>query len=91
MKRFVCHLITIVTLFASSAYARTSDEMAQLARDLNLYAGEKASVQWKRIFISPRHMKRYKVDTLSPDQRAQLMQYLINHAADSDQPIVPGL
>ena len=84
-KKYLLSFIFIATL----TYA--SQDAAQLARDLNLYAGEKASVQWKRIFTSPRHMKKYKVDTLSPEQRAELMLYLIQHAADSDQPIVPGL
>lgn len=91
VKRFVYNLTISFILFTTSAYAHASDEMAQLARHLNLYAGEKASVQWKRIFTSPRHMKRYKIDTLSPEKRTQLMFYLINHSADSDQPIVPGL
>lgn len=62
-----------------------------LAQELNLYAGSKASVQWKRIFSSPRHLKRYHLETLSIEQRNALEEYLINHAADSDKPIVPGL
>jgi len=68
-----------------------SNDMPQLANELNLQAGTKASVQWKRIFSSPRHMKKYKVDSLSVEVRGELQEYLIRHAADSDQPIVPGL
>lgn len=62
-----------------------------LAKKLNLYAGAKAIIQWKRVFSTPRHLKRYKLDTLSALQREQLKSYLIKHAADSEQPIVPGL
>ncbi len=66
-------------------------EIEEVAKKLNLKAGTKASVQWKRVFSSPRHMKRYKVDTLDQITRDLLQSYLIQHAADSDQPIVPGL
>jgi len=75
-------------LFVSNLAA---NDVENLAKELNLYPGTKAIVQWKRIFTSPRHMKRYHIDSLSKEQRVQLMQYLIKHAADSDQPIVPGL
>lgn len=86
-------LYILITLFISSSlYATTHNEdVSKLAQRLNLYAGTKASIQWKRIFTSPRHMKRYKIDSLSIQERTQLMHYLILHAADSDQPIVPGL
>jgi hypothetical protein len=68
-----------------------ANAIPDLAQKLHLQAGTKASVQWKRIFSSPRHMKKYKVDTLSAELREELEEYLIKHSADSDQPIVPGL
>ncbi len=84
--------ILIIIITPSSLCATTHNEdVSKLAQRLNLYAGTKASIQWKRIFTSPRHMKRYKIDSLPTQERMQLMQYLILHAADSDQPIVPGL
>ena len=84
--------IFIITFFSTTLFANKNNEnVSQLAKKLNLFAGTKATIQWKRIFTSPRHMKRYKVNTLSPEDRKQLMYYLILHAADSDQPIVPGL
>ena len=86
MKIFLSFIVTIV--FASNL---SSNEMRSLAKELNLYPGTKAIVQWKRIFTSPRHMKRYRIDTLDKHTRVHLMQYLIKHAADSAQPIVPGL
>lgn len=69
----------------------SSEEISQIARELNLYGGQKATIQWKRIFSSPRHLKRYKLDTLSISTRLELKKYLIKHSADSEQPIVPGL
>ena len=83
-------IITLIATFILISNLSASD-MENLAKELNLYPGTKATVQWKRIFTSPRHMKRYHIDSLSQTHRVLLMQYLIRHAADSDQPIVPGL
>ena len=68
-----------------------SPDIATVAKQLNLYGGERASIQWKRIFSSKRHLKRYKLDKLPIYERLQLKKYLIEHAADSEQPIIPGL
>jgi hypothetical protein len=81
-------LIISVLFLTTTIYAKN---IPNLAKELNLQAGTKASIQWRRVFSSPRHMKRYKVDTLSLQTRNKLEKYLIMHAADSDQPIVPGL
>jgi len=68
-----------------------STEIERVAKDLHLYGGEKATVQWRRIFSSQRHLKRYNLDKIPLELRQQLEAYLIEHAADSDKPIVPGL
>jgi len=65
-------------------------EVEALAQKLNLSAGSKAIVQWKRVFKSERKMKRYKIDTLSNEQKIALEEYLKNHAIDSDKPTVAG-
>lgn len=65
--------------------------MHALAKELNLYAGTKASIQWERVFSSQRRLAKYKLDQLSQTTRDSLKTYLIKHAADSEQPIVPGL
>lgn len=62
-----------------------------LALELNLYAGTKASVQWERIFSSDVRLKRHGLDRLDYNQLLKLKNYLIKHAADSKQPVVPGL
>ncbi|MEN4052841.1 hypothetical protein [Sulfurimonas sp. NWX79] len=77
-----------LTVISTSLFA---EDIAETAKKFNLYGGQKATIQWKRVFSSPRHLKRYKLDTLSQETRTKLQAYLIEHAADSDQPIVPGL
>ena len=74
-----------------SAQAVENIQIVKLAKTYKLYAGSKASIQWERVFSSERHLKRYRLDTISEPLRTALKIYLIEHAADSDQPIVPGL
>ena len=81
----------ILTILLSFTLHAQSSETVTLAKNLNLYAGSKAVIQWERVFSSSRHLTRYKLDSLSQKQRDDLKKYLINHAADSKQPIVPGL
>ncbi len=61
------------------------------AKRLELVAGNKASIQWQRVFKSARKMKRYHIDTLSKNEQEELKEYLISHAADSDQPTIAGM
>lgn len=86
MKKYLSLLITL--LFLSNLFA---SDISSLAKVLNIYPGTKASIQWERIFSSERRLKKYTLDTLEPYQLLELKEYLIKHAADSKQPIVPGL
>jgi hypothetical protein len=63
----------------------------QLAQKLQLSAASKAIMQWERVFSSERKMSRYKIDTLSTQEKSILKEYLINHAVDSDQPTIAGV
>jgi len=81
-------LLLITSTFFFNLYAK---DISNIAKEFNLYAGTKASIQWERIFSSERRMIKYKIDTLSFKIKNELRIYLINHAADSEQPIVPGL
>jgi len=87
MKLFLSISFSLLILISSLQ----AKGISTLADELNLHAGSKATVQWDRIFSSPRHLKRYKIDHLSIETRVELKAYLIRHAADSEQPIVPGL
>ena len=88
MKHYFVPIFLGIYILSSSLNAQ---EIAEVAQKFNLYGGQKATIQWKRVFSSPRHLKRYKLDQLPEPTRAKLQAYLIKHAADSDQPIVPGL
>jgi len=68
-----------------------ANEIQNLAKELNLYPGNKATIQWERVFSSQRRLEKYKLNNLSTSTRDSLKKYLIQHAADSEQPIVPGL
>lgn len=68
-----------------------ADEMTQISKKLELYPGSKAKIQWERIFSDEKKMQLYKINTLSDDMKVKLKLYLIQHAADSEQPMVPGL
>jgi len=82
--------VLYVTIFVITTNLQAL-EISKLAKELNLYAGTKATVQWKRIFSSQRRIEKYKINLLDKETRDALKKYLINHAADSEQPIVPGL
>lgn len=82
------YLIVLFSLLLNPLYA---EDVASLAKELNLYGGTKAKIQWERVFSSERHLLRYGLEKLPPETRQELKAYLIKHAADSKQPIVPGL
>ncbi len=88
LKTFLLTFITFTPLLALPSYA---EPIETIAKKLNLYGGEKATVQWKRVFSSKRHLQRYKLEKLDKTTRDKLKKYLIEHAADSEQPIVPGV
>jgi len=87
MKRIFISFILLSFLVSSL----NANQISDLALEYNLYPGNKATIQWERIFSSERRLKKYKLDTLSLDTQVKLKLYLIKHAADSEQPIVPGL
>ena len=82
------HPLLFTALLFSSLHAQ---EVSLLAKELRLYGGLKATVQWERIFSSHRRMEKYHLNSLSNAERRALKIYLIKHAADSEQPMVPGL
>ena len=78
--------ITITLTFAISAMA----DGKSTAKKLGLEASGKASKQWERVFGSPEKLKEIGADKLSIQEASELKKYLIDHAADSDHPSVPG-
>ena len=83
--------IILIFIFTITALEANNNTIEKLAKTLNLIPGSKATSQWERVFSSERRIKKHRLDNLSPEKLTQLKVYLIEHAADSDQPIVPGL
>jgi len=75
-------LLCTVNTFAASG--------AELAKKLNLNAGDKASRQWERVFSSSDKLKEIGAAGLSDGEKSALKAYLIDHAADSDKPAAAG-
>lgn len=94
MKKKLILLIVIVSaqlLSTTALFATPTEDGELLAKQLRLVPGTKASIQWKRIFKNEHKRKRYKLDRLSDRELLALKRYLLEHAADSPKPIVPGL
>ena len=93
MKKFysIYFLFIFTPLLVFAEQDHPSNNIEAVAKEFNLYGGQKAVIQWERVFSSPRHLKRYKLDKLPISTRLALKKYLIEHAADSEQPIIPGL
>ncbi len=84
---------SLLLLFLSVpvAFAHSDHTIEKICKELKLVPASKAIVQWERVFSSEKRMKRYRIDQLSPEVQKELEIYLIQHAADSSQPMVPGL
>jgi len=83
--------LLLLFLLVPVAFAQSDESIEKICKELNLVPASKAIVQWKRVFSSDKRMKRYRIDQLSPEVKKSLETYLIEHAADSSQPMVPGL
>jgi len=59
--------------------------------ELNIAPASKAVVQWERIFSCEKRKVQFKIDQLPHETQQLLKIYLIEHAADSSQPVFLGL
>lgn len=51
-----------------------------------------AAIQWERFFKKNKHRRKKEISHLmSQQERDQIRQYLVDHAADSDRPIAAGV
>ena len=87
----VVKFLILIFLFGSIAIAGSDDSITKVSMQMKLVPASKAIVQWERVFSSERRKQKYGIDQLSPDVQKLLKAYLIEHAADSSQPMVPGL
>ncbi len=84
-------LLVLFSLFVSIAFANSDDSIASVCKEMKLVPASKAIVQWERVFSSEKRKQRYHINQLSTEVQELLKAYLIQHAADSSQPMVPGL
>lgn len=83
--------VLIFISFLLSPIILTADtQIEKILKDLKLNPVMKASIQWERIFSSERKKAQYNIDKLSTQTQEELKAYLIKHAADSEQPMLPG-
>ncbi|MGB5964433.1 MAG: hypothetical protein WBG65_02755 [Sulfurimonadaceae bacterium] len=82
--------LVLFFLFGSISFAN-NDSIEKVCKEMKIVPASKAIVQWERVFSNEKRKKRYNIDQLSPDVQELLKTYLIEHAADSSQPMVPGL
>jgi hypothetical protein len=87
----VVKLLVLLSLLSLTTYAKNDDYISKVSIEMNIIPASKAIVQWERVFSSEKRKARYHIDQLSPDVQVLLKTYLIQHAADSSQPMVPGL
>jgi len=85
IKAFLMVWVSAATLL----FAQKSGK--ELARELEISASSRVSIQWENIFSHERKMQRYGIDTLKADQKKRLKAYLIQHAVDSDHPEAAGI
>lgn len=82
--------LVFLFLFGYIAFAQYAS-MADVCKELKLIPASKAIVQWERIFSSESRKEKYHINQLTAEEQKSLKAYLIQHAADSNQPMVPGL
>ena len=80
-------LVLSLFIFLSHLFAVTPEE---IVAKLSLNPATKVIMQWERVFKSERKMKRYKIDSLTDEEKKILKEYLLSHAADSDKPKFAG-
>lgn len=83
--------LVLIFILGTLSFAQSNNSMQQLCKEMNLIPAGKAVVQWERVFSSEKRKKRYHIDQLPSEIQSMLKAYLIDHAADSSQPMVPGL
>ena len=85
MKKNSLILLSYLLIIIPSIEAQS---VSELAKELHLQAGSKASLQWQRVFSSKEYIQKYNLQKLSTERLKELKRYLIKHSADSEEPIV---
>lgn len=80
-------IIFLLSFVITLSFASGKD----LAKSLGLNPSSKAIKQWERVFDKDGKMEKYGINKLSDADKEVLKKYLMNHAADSDQPAAAGI
>jgi hypothetical protein len=84
-------LFKLLLIFIFLSLPLFANKGKDLAKQLRLNASIKATSQWDRVFQKERKMKKLGIDRLSDTDKHILLEYLKNHAADSDAPEAAGI
>ena len=75
------------TILILNANAASGDA---LCKQLGLNPSSKAGKQWEKVFANVDKLKDIGADKFAAGDQKALLDYLVDHAADSDHPTVPG-
>lgn len=84
------HKVIIIFLFTFCfCYANFSPE--EIAKKYHINPEEKTSYQWIELFKDKSWLKKYNLDKLPKEELNELLDYLVENAADADRATLPGL
>ncbi len=86
--KIVQKIVLLLCVAGTLCFAKSGKELAE---ELKIEAGSKAIVQWERMFENKKRLGKIGAENLSDADLQALKEYLIKHAADSDQPAAAGL
>ena len=82
MYRYIVLLLMAGALFADGK---------SLAIQYKLVPPTKAKIQWEKVFASDEKLASLGIKGISGSDKAELLKFCVDHAADSDSPTVPGM
>ncbi len=82
-------VIISLLLFFYFSFANFSPE--KLAEKYKLNPEEKTSYQWIELFKDKEWLKKHHLDKLPKEELNELLDYLVENAADADKATLPGL
>ncbi len=102
MRKVVCFVVVLFAMTAGTGIWASDGKDVYLGKCGSCHRGggeapvfaptKYASVQWERFFDRDKHSRKKDISgVLSADEMAAVKQYLMEHAADSDQPEAAGL
>lgn len=82
MYRYILFLLLAGSLFADAK---------SLAIEYKIVPSSKARIQWEKVFANEAKLAKLGIKDMSSADKAELLKFCVDHAADSDSPTVPGM